>query len=62
MAKVERRISYEDFVARLPELLDELDRDHKTVFIEKNGRAFLIGPAEELRLAGLPPLPPWRCV
>jgi hypothetical protein len=51
-------MSYEEFVAGLPGVLDELARTDETVLIEKNGRTFSVEVAEPETHSSLPPLPP----
>jgi hypothetical protein len=58
MAKVVRKLSYKEFVESLPEVLDELARDHDTLLVEKNGSTFRVGLAEPALDPRLPPLPP----
>ena len=53
-----RRMSYEEFVAGLPGVLDDLARADETVLIEKNGRTFSVGVMEPEKHSALPPLPP----
>jgi hypothetical protein len=53
-----RRMSYDEFVAGLPDVLDDLARADETVLIEKNGRTFSVEVAEPEKRSSLPPLPP----
>ncbi len=53
-----RHMSYEEFVAGLPGVLDELARAGETVLIEKNGQTFSVGPTNPELDERLPPLPP----
>ena len=53
-----RRMSYDEFVAALPGVLDELARAGATILVEKDGTTFRIAlEAPELD-ERLPPLPP----
>ncbi|MGE3986069.1 MAG: hypothetical protein AB7G38_18010, partial [Dehalococcoidia bacterium] len=38
-----RRIDFDEFAAQLPELLDELAREHRQVLVENKGKVFRIG-------------------
>jgi len=58
MAKTARKMSYEEFARRLPEVLDEVARDQESVLVEKNGHTFSVSPAAPETPTGLPPLPP----
>ena len=58
MTRTTRKLSYKEFVESLPEVLDELARDHDTLLVEKNGSTFRVGLAEPELDPRLPPLPP----
>jgi hypothetical protein len=58
MAKIARKMSYEEFAEHLPEVLDELARDEDTLLVEKNGHIFRVSVTEPGLDSRLPPLPP----
>jgi hypothetical protein len=58
MAKTQRRLSYEEFVRSLPQVLDEIAQDDEAVLVEKNGTTFSITTVGSEPKNGLPPLPP----
>ena len=57
MAKLMRRMSYEEFAEHLPEVLDALARADETVLVEKNGKTYSLELAQSRAHEVLPPLP-----
>lgn len=50
MTKEARRIKFEDFVAHLPGLLEDVARDNEAVIVEMKGKLFRIEPTKETEL------------
>jgi hypothetical protein len=47
MTREARRIAFEEFAAELPDLIEELARDHEEILVEKEGRVYRIGAVDE---------------
>lgn len=47
MAKQVRRISFEEFAAHMPDLLERITAEHETVIVEKNGNLYRIEATTE---------------
>lgn len=44
-----RRIDFDEFAAQLPEVLEELAREHGQILVEKKGKLFRVEATEEMK-------------